>query len=59
MQEYSDKSKVCVVIPIYNKELNDTEIYAINRCINNLKGCDIYFMAPSNLDITFYNRFKQ
>lgn len=43
-----------VVIPVYKKTFDEDEIFSISHSLINLKGHDIYWVAPQSLDINYY-----
>ncbi|MFT4800822.1 MAG: hypothetical protein ACI93N_000585 [Flavobacteriaceae bacterium] len=49
-----DKNQICIVIPIYKKELNSFEIQSVKQCVKILSDYVICFVYPKGLNIKFY-----
>ena len=55
-----NKNRICIVIPIYKKILNEFEIISVNQCIHVLSDYQIFFIHPERLDLGFYtSKFPQ
>jgi len=50
--------EVCVVIPIYKEILDMQEETVLNECRDKLEGLDFFFMAPSDLNISYYKKVE-
>lgn len=48
-----------VLIPVYKKSLSELEFNNITSSLNNLKGFDKYFIAPSELNLSSYEQFNE
>lgn len=48
--------KKVIVIPIYKTELTETEIVSLKQCFKVLNQHIIKFVAPKNLDVSFYSK---
>lgn len=46
--------EICVVIPIYKSKLNIDEEFSVKRTIGILDRRPLFFVAPSNLDLSYY-----
>jgi hypothetical protein len=44
-----------VLIPIYKNTLDDDELFSVKSSLLNLQGHDVYWIAPANIDLSFYN----
>ena len=59
--EYMDKNKCVIVVPIYKEELNNDEYYSIQQLFKILpvEKYDIIAYHPQSLNLTYYyNNFK-
>ena len=52
----SEQALVKVVIPIYNEQLPDVELYALQNNLKLLAHYPIVFIAPETMDVTWYER---
>jgi hypothetical protein len=50
--------KICIVIPIYKKEISYYEQISFNRAITVFKSYDICLVAPENLDLQNYHKMS-
>lgn len=51
-----NKKRLCVVIPIYKKELNKNEKSALESYEQYFQNVDFSFLAPKHLDCSYYNK---
>lgn len=49
-------SSCAVVIPIYKRQLSEDEIYSVTKSLANLTGHDVYWIAPTSLEIGDYQK---
>lgn len=52
-------NKCIVVIPIYKKELTETEISSLKQCFEVLNNHPIAFVCSETLDASFYEKFAK
>lgn len=45
-----------ISIPVYTKNFTESERFNISTSLSNLKGFDVYLLAPLSLDITSYKK---
>lgn len=50
------KNQICIVIPIYKKELDLLETKSVLQCLKVLSDYSIYFIAPEGLKMDFYEK---
>lgn len=48
--------KLCVIIPIYKKQLSLMEIESVNRVRRILRQRELFFICPQHLDTIYYER---
>jgi Protein of unknown function (DUF5672) len=51
-----NKSHICVVIPIYKKQLNEFEVQSVEQCIKVLSEYVLHFIYPEGLNLDFYKK---
>ena len=46
--------EICVIVPIYKDQLSYSEEFSVDRTRQVLKTRDIFFMAPVDMDCSYY-----
>lgn len=49
-------SNCAVLIPIYKESFDTDEEFSVSKSLTNLKGHDVYWVAPDSLNLTYYQK---
>lgn len=51
------KPNCAVLIPIYKSQFDEDEFLSVKTSLSNLQGHDIYWLAPNNLEMSYYEKY--